>query len=268
VLRLFDDKTTFSEARLSKEELQQLVDEAATAGALDPRTGEIAYRALDFGDVRVAAVMVPRPDMITLSVDASEAEIRKLITTQAHARIPVRGGAAEDVVGYVTIRDVIALVIDGEDRTLVDVLREAHFVPETRLAVDVLRDMQRTRDHLALVVDESGAVTGLVTLEDLVEELVGEIFAEHELPLERMRHEPDGSIVVRGRVPVHEINRELGTSLPEGRAFTTMAGLATSLAGAIPAPGAKLHVDGVTVEVLEASDRRVLALRLRLPRAA
>jgi putative hemolysin len=267
VLRLFNDKTTFTEARLSKEELQQLVDEASTAGDLDPKVGEIAYRALDFGDVRVGAVMVPRQEMVTLKLDATREEICQLLRGRAHSRIPVHRDSLDDIVGYVTSRDLVPLVTLDADRTVRDVLRKGFFVPESRLAAEVLKDMQRTRDQLALVVDEEGTVSGLVTMEDLLEELVGEIFAEHETPLERIRAEPDGNIVVRGQIPVHEINREMGIDLPEGPLWTTIGGLAMTLAGAMPKTGAILAAGhGMTLEVVDASERRVQLVRIRTPR--
>lgn len=269
VLRVFKDKTTFTESRLSKEELQQLVDEAATAGDLDPRAGEIAYRAIDFGDVRVRALMVPRTEMIVLNDDATHEEIREVLKNHGYARLPVRRRGDEDVVGYVTSRELFAVLAAADGRTVRDILREGLFVPETRLAADVLRDMQRTRDHLGLVVDEQGTVVGLVTIEDLLEELVGEIFAEHETPVERIQHEADGAVVVHGRVPVHEVNRELGIELPEGSAWSTVGGLATALAGSLPAAGAALDAGhDTTLEVLEVSAHRVHRVRIRTSRRA
>lgn len=269
VLRPFKDRTTFTESRFSKEELQQLVDEAATAGDLDPRAGEIAYRALDFGDIRVGAVMVPRPDMVALREDAPRETVRELLSRSAHARLPVYRGSPEEIVGYVTARDLLGLLSSEDGRGVRDVVREAQFVPEGRLAGDVLKDMQRSRDHLALVVDEVGSVVGLVTLEDLVEELVGEIFAEHETPDERIVHEPDGSFLVRGRVPVHELNRELGLELRESAAWSTVGGLATALAGSLPSRGTTLDAGpGVTLEVVDASPRRVERVRIRTAQAA
>ena len=123
------------------------------------------------------------------------------------------------------------------------------------------------RDQLALVVDEQGLVTGLVTMEDLLEELVGEIASEHETPVERIRREPDGNLLVRGRGPVHELNRELGLDLPEGPGWTTVGGLAMSLAGAIPRAGTLLEAGpGLTIEVVEATERKVQLVRLRLSR--
>lgn len=268
VLRFFGDQTNFSEARLSKEELQQLVDEAATAGALDRRAGDIAYRALDFADIRVGALVVPRAEMVVLARDATEAGIRRLLIERGHSRIPVFGDAPEDIIGYVTARDVIAMLA-GDGRALGDILREALFVPEGRLAADVLKDMQNARDHLAMVVDAQGAVVGLVTLEDLVEELVGEVFAEHETPIERVRREPDGRVLVRGRMPVHELNRELGLELPESTGWTTIGGLVTAHAGEIPKAGRRVTLeDGVVLEVVEATERRVQAVRIHPVRTA
>ncbi len=269
VLRLFRDETTFTEARLSKEELQQLVDEAATAGALDARAGEIAYRALDFGEIRVVALMVPRPEMVMLSRHATRDELRQLLLTRGHSRLPVYGDVQEDIIGYVTARDLLGLVLGNDNRGVVDVLRPGLFVPESRLAADVVKDMQRMRDQLALVVDEQGSVTGLVTMEDLLEELVGEIVSEHETPIERVRREPDGNLVVRGRVPVHELNRELGLDLPESPGWTTVGGLAMSLAGAIPRAGTSLKAGpGLTIEVIEATERKVQLVRIHLSRPA
>lgn len=126
--------------------------------------------------------------------------------------------------------------------------------------------MQRARDHLALVVDEQGSVTGLVTLEDLVEELVGEIFSEHDVAPERIHRESPGHVVARGVVAVHELNRELGLDLPEDPRWVTVGGLATALAGGIPQPGARLAAGPILLEVLEATERRVLSVRLHLAR--
>ena len=129
--------------------------------------------------------------------------------------------------------------------------------------------MQQRRDHLALVVNEDGTVTGLVTMEDVLEELVGEIFAEHDTPVERFRRLSDGSVVVRGEVPIHEVNRELAIELPEGPGWKTIAGFAVSLAGTFPAVGARFRVTPhVTIEVVEATERRVLAVRIESAAAA
>jgi putative hemolysin len=267
VLRVFRDKTTFTEARLSKEELQQLVEEAATAGALDAHTGEIAYRALAFGDVRVAALMVPRADMITLARDATKDDARRFLLQHVHSRVPIHEGSQDNIVGYVTSRDLLALVATENEKEVGDLVRTVLFVPERMRAVNVLHDMRQKRDQLAMVVDDEGVVSGLVTLEDLIEELVGEIFAEHETPVERIRKQADGTALVRGRIPVHEVNRELGIELPESPDWVTMGGLAMALAEGIPQIGMQLQAaPGVTLEIVEATERRVLSVRVRTTR--
>lgn len=266
VLRAFGDRTTFTEAQLSKEELQQLVEEAATVGALDQQSGEIARRALELGDVRVGAVMVPRQDMIALQRDATPDEIRRVFLAHPHSRLPVYKTELADIAGYVTAHDLFAVLTEDKGRSLGDILRPPHFVPETRLAVDVLRDLQRAREQLVFVIDESGVVSGLATMEDLVEEIVGEIFAEHEVPRIRIQREDGGTVLVRGHVPVHEINRELGVDLPESPDWVTVAGLASSLANRVPPVGVRLAAGKITIEIVDANERRVLAVRLHLPR--
>ncbi len=263
LLRLFGDRTTFTEARLSPDELQQLVEEAATQGTLDPRASEIASRAIDLGHIRVGAVMVPRAQIVALDQRASKASITKEVLERGHARMPVYDGNIENVVGYVTSRDVFRIVNDESRSSLADVTRPAQFVPERTLALDVMKDMQKSRAHLTLVVDELGHLVGLVTLEDLMEELVGEIFEEHQIPVEVIQQESATSAVVLGTTAVHEINRELAIDLPEGAEWTTVAGLVIALAGEIPKTGKTFSTEsGIKLEVLEATGRRVLKVRI------
>lgn len=267
VLRAFKDRTTFTEAQLSKEELQRLVKEASAVGALDQQSGEIARRALEFGDVRIAAVMVPRQDMIALRRDASIDELRRLFLAHPHSRYPVYAEEPADVVGYITSRDLFALLAGEPGRSVEDILRPGRFVPESQLAVDVLRSLQRSREQLVFVVDEHGVVSGLATVEDLVEELVGEIFAENDVPRARIRRESDRTVLVRGNVPVHELNRELGVELPEGAGWVTVAGLASSLAKRVPEVGERLPAGAAILEIVDANERRVMTIRLHLPAA-
>jgi len=180
--------------------------------------------------------------------------------------MPVYEGSIDQVVGYVLAKDLVGLALERELVVLEDALRPAYFVPETARALDVLQQMQSRRTQLAIVVDEGGGLSGIVTLEDLMEELVGEIFSEHDAPEQTFRKEPDGSVLVNGEVPIRELNRALSLELPEGESWTTVGGLATTLAGAIPPAGTTLRTaDGTRLEVLEAGPRRVKRLRLIPP---
>jgi len=266
VLRPFGDHTTFSEARLSVEEIEQLVDEAGKAGALDEPTAEIASRALAFRDLTAGDVMVPRSRIVALPRDASQDELKRLILEEGRSRMPVYDGSLDNLAGYVMAKDLAAMAWEHQLIVLDDLLRPVHFVPSSARAVHVLREMQRRRTQLAVVVDEHGGVAGLLTLEDLVEELVGEIIGEREEPQALFQREPGGSALVRGDAPIREVNRALGLELPEGEGYTTVAGLCIALAGAVPERGTRLRTpDGTEIEVVDASPRLVRLARLRPP---
>lgn len=263
VLKPFGDATSFTEARHSTEELQQLVEEAAQAGALDARSGEIAARALDFGELSAAAVMVPRNRIVAVPRDANQADLRRIVLGAHFSRMPVYEGTLDNVVGYITMRDVLAVAWEKDEVVLADILRPAFFVPETTGAGRVLQEMQRRKVPLAVVVDEHGGVAGLVTLEDLVEELVGDLASEDERSANPVRFEADGTALLRGATAIRDANRELGLDLPEGEGWTTIAGLCIELAGGIPQAGARLASGDCTLEIVEASARAVTMVRVR-----
>ncbi|MGE0399234.1 MAG: hemolysin family protein [Kofleriaceae bacterium] len=263
VLRFFGDKTNFTEARLSKDELQQLVEEAAKTGSLDPRASEIASRALGFGEVTVAEVMVPRTRVVALRRGLSAEEVQRAILEEGHSRMPVYDGSIDNIVGYVVARDVLALAWEKGLVVLEDILRPPHKVPESTRALDLLREMQRRRTQMAVVVDENGGLSGLVTTEDLIEELVGDIMSEDDVPEQFFTREPGGTILVQGWASVRKVNRDLHLDLPVGKDQTTIAGLCMSLAQAIPQAGERLTTDnGTVLEVIESSPRRVRRVRI------
>jgi putative hemolysin len=268
VLRMFKDSTSFSEARLSPGEIQQIVDEATEAGALDATAGEIASRAIDFGDLTVAQVMVPRNRVVALPRGASVGEIERAILEHGHERMPVYEGMIDDIVGYVTIRDLMAVFFAKSLLVLEDAIRPAFVVPQSIKATDLLSEMRRRRQQLAVVVDEMGSMSGIATMEDLLEELVGEIASEHdaEAPATLMR-EATGATLVRGDLPVRDVNRELELELPEGETWSTIAGLVLELAGRIPREGARVKApDGTVLEVVAATPRAIRTVRIVPPK--
>ncbi len=267
MLRPFHDSTTFTETRFSAEELRQLVHEATQAGAVDSRTGEMATRALDFGTLLARDVMVPRNRIHAIPHDACAEEVTRLIVEEGHARMPVYKGSLNNVIGYIGARDVLAMLSEEQLIVLDDLLRPAYFVPETVKAITVFQELQRRQMRLAIVVDEHGAVCGLITDEDLIEELVGELFSEQDSPEALVQQEAEDVYLVKGHATIRELNRSLGLELDETQAWTTVAGLCLSLAGQIPAKGAKLEAaDGLRLEVVDASPHLVRQVRVKLPR--
>lgn len=265
VLRVFGDRTTFTEARLSLEELRAVVDDATRQGTMSAEVGDIAARALDFGDLTAADVMIHRRYVVALERGAAPEEVRQTFLERGHQRIPVHEGSMDTISGYIAWRDVMTRLWKGETVSVESLQRPTFFVPETKPAVALLDEMREKRIHLAIVVDEHGGVEGIVTLEDLLEELVGEIHSEHATPAAHApRRDAAGGFVVSGQMPIREANRELELELDEPEEVATMGGLCIQLNGErVPKAGDVLHTaGGEALEILDASPRRVRSLRL------
>ena len=268
LLAPFSDRTTFTETRHSAEELQHIVEEAAKAGTVHPQVGEIASRAIDFADLTAGDVMVPREQVVMVPRDASHDDIRRLLLEHGHSRVPVYEGRVDNVVGYFNLKDVLSMAWERELIVFQDLLRPPYFVPDATPAVELLQEMRRRHVLIAMVVDERGGVEGIVTMEDLVEELVGEIFSEHvKHEPELFRREPGGTVLLDGATPVRDVNRALDLGLPEDEGWNSVAGLCLAVAGRIPVPGERIPLDsGLILEVVEATPRRVRRVRVHLPR--
>ncbi len=263
VLRLFGDRTTFAEGRLSSEELRGLVDEATEEGTLSERAGEIASRALEFVDLRVRRVMVPRSRVVALSRAMKEDDVKDLVLEHGYSRLPVYGRDLDDIVGYVLVKDLLAIAWERQLVVLEDIIRPPLFVSEMAEAATTLQQMQEERVHLAIVVDEHGGTAGIVTIEDLLEELVGEITSEIARPEpQSIRPAPDGSTLIRADTEIREVNRELDLELPSGPGWSTIGGLCAALAGRVPRVGDELDAEGTRIRVEAATERTVLEVRI------
>lgn len=267
VLRPFGDSTNFSESRLSPEELQELVEQAGKSGTLDEETSEIASRALDFGLLTAGEVMLPRNRIDAIPRNAGFEEIKQILLEDGHSRMPVYEGSVDNIVGYVSVKDVLALAWENRLLVLEDLIRPPLFVPESMRVTQVLEEMRKQRTAIAFVVDEHGGLSGLLTLRDLIEEVLGNLSTnEDEAAEEFLRLEGDGRAVARGHAPIREVNRALGTDLPEDEDYSTIAGYCLALAGGIPQRGTKLTApDGTRLEVLDASPHLVRQVRVIRP---
>lgn len=263
VLRPFRDRTNFMEARISKEEIQQMVDEAGKAGTLHEHASEIASRVLDFDKLPLRDAMIPRDRIDALPKSAAFDEIRTFLLEERRSRVPIYEGTLDNIVGYVSAKDIVSIAWEGKLVVIDDILRPMKYFPETMLAVEVLRYMRREHQRIVIAVDEHGVVSGLVTFEDLVEELVGDVFSEHEEDAQAIVQEADGTVVVRGETPIRDVNRALDLALEESEGATTIAGLCAQLGGGIPNRNARLAASGgTTLVVLDASPRTVRRVRI------
>jgi CBS domain containing-hemolysin-like protein len=224
---------------------------------------------VDFGEALVREVMTPRPDIVAIRADATVDDLRRLVQEQEYSRLPVYTDNLDNIVGLVVVKDIIQIA-DARvgSRRVSEIMRPAAFVPETKLLTDLLREFQKGRFQLAIVVDEYGGTAGLVTVEDVVEELVGEIRDEYDSDVEPIVGEGDDAFVFSGKVAIGEMVERLGLEIDDG-GFETVGGYVLTRVGRVPAPGEKFEFDGLEVEVLEAERRRIHKVRLRrLPRLA
>jgi putative hemolysin len=264
-LRIFGDRTTFTEARLSIEELRTLVDEARAGGSVPPEAGAIATRVLESADLTAADVMIHRRFVEALPLDAGPELVRAAFERSGHQRYPVYEGSLDNVVGYVSWHDVLARLWSGQALELSGMIRPCHFTPETVSALRLIQELRERRIHIAVAVDEHGGMAGIVTMEDLVEELVGDIVSERTKASQPLVRDPDGSFLAQALVPIRDVNRELGIELEEPERLSTLGGLCLHLAGGrIPRVGERfVSRDGTSIEVVDASPRRIRAVRLR-----
>jgi putative hemolysin len=270
-LRIFGDKTSFIESRLSPEEISQHLVEAGRAGVLDAHASDIAVRAIELDTLTGADVMVPRNRVVVFEKGAGADELKRLILSKGHKRYPIcEDGNADEVVGYIASKDVLTTLIEAQPLDVDELIRPATFFPESMRATAILKEMQQARIQIAIVVDERGGMAGILTMEDLLEELVGEIWSEDDRAVPSpVRKTKDGSAIVFGTVPIREVNRALDLALPESDLWTTIAGYCIALAGRIPESGARLEAeDGTTLEIVESTPRRIRSVRVVAPKKA
>jgi CBS domain containing-hemolysin-like protein len=258
-LSLFGRQRTSTRQFVSREELKLLLQMEPEEADVTVSEAEMIDKIFDLGETAVREVMVPLVDVAALPETASPADAVRLIQERGFSRIPVFTDRVFNIVGVVTTMDLLRR--GGEAADLRELMRPATYVPETKRIDDLLREMQKNRVQLAVVVDEYGGAVGIVTVEDIVEEVVGEIRDEHDRTPDTVERLPDGSYRVAGRASLEEVNDALEWDLPKGD-FETVAGLVLATLHRIPLVGEVFRVRRYTVTVLEADKRRVLTVRI------
>ena len=248
----------------TEDEFEAYVDVGEEEGIIEGREGDLILSALEFGNTRVMEIMTPRTQVVATPQTTTISEMRDLIVSRKHSRIPVYRKGLDDVVGVVYVRNLLShLTAENVEEPVTALMTPPLFVPETKKVADLFREMQRSAEHIAIVINEYGAVSGLVSIEDLIEEIVGEIRDEDELQLVDLISEGGGSYIVRGAAEIENLEKALGLSLGDTH-FTTVSGAVVSQMGRVPNPGETTHINGIRVEVLTADQRRINTLRIRL----
>jgi CBS domain containing-hemolysin-like protein len=255
------------EPEADQQAIEAFVDAATEEGIIEQEDARLIEQVMEFGETRVRDVMTPRPDVVAIPAAATLEELRKLMVTTKYSRVPAYDKSLDEVVGIAMSRDVLEVSEhDATRRAVRSLMRPALFVPESKFGSELLKEMQRKSQQMAIVIDEYGLMAGVVTVEDLVEEIVGEIGEEDRRPAPEVVREAGGSAVLRGSVAVNRIGEIFGIELPQVEEHSnaaTVAGLLNSVAGHVPRTGEAIDFDGIRFEVLEANQRKVLRVRAR-----
>jgi putative hemolysin len=251
-------------APLSEAELRMLLSRSTEEGEIEEEEQEMLYKVFDFADKEVSDVMVPRPDVVALSVALPPQEALKAAVESPFTRYPVYRESLDDIVGILHVRDLFRAISDHggiADVSLEELIRPPHMVPETKDLAALLYDFRRTKEHMAIVIDEYGAMEGIVTLEDLVEEIVGEIEDEFDLPNEAIERLDERTIKIDGTFPIDDFNEQFNTELPI-EDFHTVAGFVFGLLGRAPEEGDRVDYDGLNFTVVELEGSRIERLQV------
>jgi len=250
---------------VSEEEVRYLLREGAARGVFEKVEEELVHNVFEFADTTVREIVTPRTRIKGLDVATPAHEVLGRSVETGHSRMPVYEGTLDRIVGIVTLKDVARCVARGETPALAALARPPVFVPETVRISGLLRELQRTHQGLVLVVDEYGSLIGLVTVEDVVEEIVGEIHEEGEAPPGFVQRLPDGALLVDGMTPIAEIAAALGVALPGSRDYTTVAGFILAALDALPSRGASVSAAGCHWTVLDVEGPRIQRVKVERP---
>jgi CBS domain containing-hemolysin-like protein len=247
---------------VSEEELLAVAELGVEEGVIEEHERALIESIIEFGDTVVREVMVPRPDMVTVGKDFRVADVMEVVLLNGYSRLPVVGDGLDDVVGITYAKDLMRAERDGEeDLPVAQLVRSARYVPETKRVPDMLREMQRDKFHMAIVVDEYGGTAGLVTLEDIIEELVGEIVDEFDVEDPLVEPLAGGGVRVDARTPLDEVNELLHAELPEGD-WDTIGGLLYHRLGHVPVEGESVAVRGWQLTAQRIQGRRIGRVRI------
>ncbi len=251
------------EAEEIEQDIMSAVEEGAKEGVVDEQEREMIESVIQFRDTTVGQIMTHRPDIIAIEIDATLEQVRQVIEESGHSRIPVYSGTLDQIVGIVYARDLLRYVVRPEQRfDLKGAMRPPFYIPETKTLRDLLRDFRLQKVHIAVVLDEYGGTAGLVTLEDILEELIGDISDEHEGVAPMFKRVNETTMEADAAIGIDEINRLAGLNLPEDAGYTTLGGFLSTTLARIPEPGTIFEHNGVKFTVIDAEPQKINRVRI------
>jgi len=262
--RISESEAEKTEEQRTEEGIEALVEAAEEEGIIEPEQAELIEQVVEFSDKRVREVMTPRPDIVAIAASATLEELHAKFTETGFTRLPVFERTLDDVVGIALSQDLLQIAdSDLPKKQVRELMKPVLFMPETKVGSDLLREMRQKSQTMAVIIDEHGSVAGVATMEDLVEEIVGESGPDATHPKLEMVREGTSSLVMRGSTAIGQVEEMLGVQFGENadETVTTIAGLLSHVSGKVPAPGEKFDLEGFRFEVLEANQRKVLRVK-------
>lgn len=250
---------------LTEKELQEMILESEEEGIINEGEGDMLNSIIEFGDTVVREVMIPRTDMVCCSIESGMAEMLEVIIRSGHSRFPIYEGTIDQIVGVVYAKDLLRFWDKSPATVRISkVMRTPFFVPESKKIEELLQDFKNRRVHMAIAVDEFGGTSGLITIEDLLEEIVGDIMDEFDLEESQLQIEEDGSLLVDARLNIYELEEHLELTVPGKDQFDTVGGFLSHLAGHVPKVGETIRDGKLEMTVVEGDERKISRVRIRL----
>ncbi len=262
-LALFKDSTTFTESRISEEEFKLMLEEGTKTGVIDKTEHELIASIFEFTDTTAKEVMIPRPDIVALDISMPRESIVKIVLEEGYSRMPVYKGTVDNIIGVVYTKDLLGLLEFRDLIILEDVIRPAYFAPETKKISQLMKELQQRKMHMAVVIDEFGGTEGLVTMEDILEEIVGEIQDEYDEEVKDVEASPDGTFMINARMSIKDFNERFEARIPEADEYETLSGFLHKLTGRIPELNEEINHEALSFTIIKKSQRRIRLVRFR-----
>ena len=249
--------------KLSEEDLKQVLEASTISGAIDKTEHELIKSILEFTDTTVKEIMVPRPDVVALDISMPRDVLVRKVIDEGYSRLPVYKANIDNIIGIIYTKDLLSLLEHRDLILLQDIIRPVFFVPESKKISQLLREFQQRKAHLAIVTDENGGTEGIVTMEDIVEEIVGEIHDEYDEVGKTIEPAKDGSVTVDARLSVSDINSQFSLDIPEAPEYETLAGFIQKALGRLPEIGESTTFNNIKITVLSKTARRIRQVRIQ-----
>ena len=247
---------------LSEDELKQVIDASSLSGTIDKTEHELIKSVLQFSDITAKEIMVPRPDIVALDISMPRDVLIRKVIEEGYSRLPVYKGTIDHIIGVIYSKDLLSLF---EHRSLIilqDIIRPAHFIPESKIISVLLREFQQNKVHLGIVIDEYGGTEGIVTMEDIVEEIVGDILDEYDEMRKSVEQASDGSVIVDAALSIADFNVQFRAQLPEAPDYETLAGYLQKITGKLPEPNEEIKTENFIFTILTKSARRIRQVKV------